>query len=168
SALHNFGWTLSAQLSQPPFDVRGLHETFRTGAIVDLPAALVTLACTALLLAGARISAGINTTIVVLKVLAILIVVTIGLGAVQVANWVPFIPANTGEFGSFGWSGILRGTAILFFAYTGFDAVSTLGQETHRPQRTIPLALLASLGICTSLYVVVGLFVTGLVDYRQL
>ena len=168
SALHNFGWTLPAQLSQPPFDVRGLHETFRTGAIVDLPAALVTLACTALLLAGARISAGINTAIVVLKVLAILVVVTIGLGAVQVANWVPFIPANTGEFGSFGWSGILRGTAILFFAYTGFDAVSTLGQETHRPQRTIPLALLASLGICTSLYVVVGLFVTGLVDYRQL
>jgi APA family basic amino acid/polyamine antiporter len=81
---------------------------------------------------------------------------------------VPFIPRNTGRIGEFGVSGVVTGAAIVFYAYVGFDAVSTMSQETHNPRRTVPLALIASLAVCTALYVLIALTITGLTDYRGL
>jgi APA family basic amino acid/polyamine antiporter len=87
---------------------------------------------------------------------------------VKPENWTPFIPQNTGEFGSFGWSGILRGAGVIFFAYIGFDAVSTAAQEARNPQRDLPIGILASLVICTVIYIAVALVLTGLVPYQEL
>lgn len=109
-----------------------------------------------------------TTAIVVAKVAVIVVVTIAAFGHVDSANWSPFIPENTGHFGAYGWSGVFQGTAIVFFAYMGFDAVSTLGQEARDPQRTIPRSLIGSLVICAVLYVGVSLAATGLMDYRQL
>jgi len=94
--------------------------------------------------------------------------VAVGARYVQPANWRPFIPPNAGGFGQFGWSGVARGAGILFFAYLGFDGVSTLAEEARNPQRTLPWSLFASLLICTALYVSVSLVITGLADFRSL
>jgi APA family basic amino acid/polyamine antiporter len=128
----------------------------------------VVLACTVLLLAGTRISAAVNAVIVVAKVLALIVLVLVGMQFVHPANWQPFIPPNTGRFGEVGWSGIARGAGTLFFAFIGFDGVSTLAEDARNPQRTLPWSLFASLLICTVLYVSVSLVVTGLADYRSL
>jgi APA family basic amino acid/polyamine antiporter len=168
SALRDVGITLPDALARAPLDVTASSAMVATGGWINLPAVLVTLLCMAILLAGSKTSAGVNTTIVTLKVVAIVLVVIAGAAYVDTAHWQPFLPPNTGTSGSFGWSGVLRGSAILFYAYLGFDAVSTLGQETRNPQRTIPASLLASLAVSTALYVMVGLVVTGLVDYREL
>ena len=126
------------------------------------------LVCTALLLAGTEASARVNDVIVVAKVVAILIVGIAGLAYANGSHWTPFIPANTGTFGEFGISGVATGAAIVFYAYVGFDAVSAMSQETRNAQRVVPWALIASLGICTVLYVLVALMVTGLTDYHEL
>ena len=91
--------------------------------------------------------------IVVVKVLVVLAVIVAGAIYVNTGNWRPFIPANTGEFGEFGWSGILRGAGVIFFAYIGFDAVSTAAQEAKNPQKDMPIGILGSLVVCTILYV---------------
>jgi APA family basic amino acid/polyamine antiporter len=129
---------------------------------------LVTLVCTALLLRGTEFSARINNLIVVVKIGAMLLVVATGFAFVDTANWTPFIPANEGVFGHFGWSGVMQGAGVLFFAYVGFDAVTTLAQEVKDPQRTVPCALMASVGVTTILYMLVGVVITGLVSYRLL
>jgi APA family basic amino acid/polyamine antiporter len=139
-----------------------------THGIINLPAVLVTLGCTALLCFGTKTSTAVNTTIVVAKVLTLAALIVVGASYVNVHNWHPFIPPNQGGFGEFGWSGVARGAAIIFFAYIGFDGVSTLAEETKNPQRTVPWALFASLFICTVLYVGVSLVITGLTDYRSL
>jgi basic amino acid/polyamine antiporter, APA family len=105
---------------------------------------------------------------VFVKVTAILVFVGIGCMFISVHNWHPFIPANTGEFGHFGWSGILRGAGIIFFAYIGFDAVSTAAQEAKNPQRDMPIGILGSLAICTVLFILVAVVLTGVVSYTQL
>ena len=97
-----------------------------------------------------------------------MVFVVAGVAFINRANWTPFIPPNTGEFGHFGWSGVLRGAAVIFFAFIGFDAVSTASQEAKNPQRDLPRAILISLGICTVLYVAVGLVLTGIVPYTEL
>jgi basic amino acid/polyamine antiporter, APA family len=168
SAFAVLGVHLPRALTASPFELRSAHVLSLSGAIIDLPAVLVTLACVGVVLRGTGTSAKINNVVVLLKVAAILVVLIVGFGAVHPANWLPIVPHNTGAFGDFGWSGILRGASILFFAYTGFDAVSTLGQESHDPQRAIPLSLLSSLAICALIYILVGLLVTGLVDYHLL
>jgi basic amino acid/polyamine antiporter, APA family len=168
SALQDLGVTFPALLSQSPFDLDAGHHLVATGAWIDLPAAVVVLGCTALMLAGTRTSAAVNTAIVLAKVLALSVLVLVGARYVHTANWRPLIPENTGSFGEFGWSGLARGAGILFFAYIGFDGVSTLAEEARNPQRTLPLSLFASLLICTVLYVAVSLVVTGLADYRTL
>ena len=136
------GLRLPSMLIRPPFELNSAHQLVRTGALVDLPALALVVLCTLLLLRGVRMSAAVNSAFVSVKVVVIVLVVCVGFGSVRPANWSPFIPPNPGEFGIFGWSGVFRGAAILFFAYTGFDAVSTLGQESHDPQRTIPRSLL--------------------------
>jgi APA family basic amino acid/polyamine antiporter len=102
------------------------------------------------------------------KLAVVLTVIVVGGLHVAPANWTPFLPENTGEFGHFGWSGILRGAAVVFFAYIGFDAVSTAAQEAHAPQRNVPIGLLAALTICTALYIGVAAVLTGLVPFARL
>lgn len=137
-------------------------------AFFNLPAVVVCLAITGLLVIGIRESARVNTTIVIIKLAVLALFVAIGAYYVNTANLQPFIPPNTGEFGSFGWSGILRGAGIIFFAYIGFDAVSTASQEAKNPGRDVPIGILVSLAICTLIYIAVGLVMTGLVPYTNL
>ncbi|MFL5609683.1 MAG: APC family permease, partial [Gemmatimonadaceae bacterium] len=137
-------------------------------ALFNLPAVIVCLAVTALLVIGIRESARVNTTIVIIKVAVLALFIAVGVAHANSANLHPFIPPNTGQFGSFGWSGILRGAGIIFFAYIGFDAVSTASQEAKNPGRDVPIGILVSLAICTVIYIAVGLVMTGLVPYPKL
>lgn len=139
----------------------------------DLMALLGILAVAAILVKGIKESANVNTAIVITKVSVLL--VFIGLGAMFLSahhslavNWHPFIPPNTGRFGEFGWTGIIRGAGIIFFAYIGFDAVSTAAQEAKQPSRDMPIGILGSLLICTALYILVAIVLTGLVPYSRL
>ncbi len=140
----------------------------RSGKWFDLPAVLITLFTAYLIMRGTRLSARVNDVVVSLKVIAILAVIAGAAPYIHLHNWQPFIPPNTGATGSFGVSGVMRAAGILFFAYVGFDSISTLGQETKNPQRTIPLALMISLAVCVLLYVGVALVMTGIADYRTL
>src|SRR5256712_2248856 len=119
----------------------------------------------AVLVIGIRESARLNSLIVILKVAIVLLVVLVGLPHISRANWTPFIPANTGEWGTYGWSGVLRGAGLVFFSYIGFDTVSTAAQESKNPQRDMPIGILGSLAICTLLYVVVSAVLGGVVPY---
>jgi APA family basic amino acid/polyamine antiporter len=168
AALRDLGLGFPPLLGQAPFIVDAHHHVIATGAWLDLPAVAVVLGCTALMLAGTRTSAAVNTAIVLAKVFALVVVVAVGARYVRPDNWRPFIPENGGSFGQFGWSGLARGAGILFFAYIGFDGVSTLAEEARDPQRTLPWSLFASLLICTVLYVSVSFVITGLADYRSL
>jgi amino acid transporter len=137
-------------------------------AVFNLPAVLVTIAVTILLVIGIQESANVNSVIVIIKVFVVLAVIVAGARFINPANWHPFIPENQGSFGDYGWSGIFRGAAVIFFAYIGFDAVSTAAQEAKNPQRDMPIGILGSLIICTVLYVLVSGVMVGLVPYKQL
>jgi APA family basic amino acid/polyamine antiporter len=136
--------------------------------VFNLPAAAIVLLVTALLVIGIRQSANTNTALVVLKTAVLILFVALGANYVRRENLVPFIPPNTGEFGHFGVSGVVRGAAIMFFAYVGFDAVSTAAQEARNPQRDMPIGILASLFICTVIYIAVAIVLLGIVPYRRL
>jgi APA family basic amino acid/polyamine antiporter len=136
--------------------------------VFNLPAAAIVLLVTALLVIGIRQSANTNTALVVLKTAVLIVFVALGAAYVRRENLVPFIPPNTGEFGHFGVSGVFRGAAIMFFAYVGFDAVSTAAQEARNPQRDMPIGILASLFICTVIYIAVAIVLIGIVPYRRL
>ncbi len=137
-------------------------------AILNLPAMFIVAATTILLLVGIRESARFNNVMVIIKVFVILLFIGIGFMFVNKANWIPFIPENTGEWGHYGWSGIFRGAAVIFFAYIGFDAVSTAAQEAKNPKRDMPIGILGSLGISTLLYILVAVVLTGIVSYALL
>ncbi len=166
--LRELGITVPPRLVGAPGTSVVLPDGSSVTAVFNLPAVLICLAITALLVIGIRESARVNTTIVVIKVAVLVLFVIVGAQYVNTANLHPFIPPNTGHFGSFGWSGILRGAGIIFFAYIGFDAVSTASQEARNPGRDIPIGILVSLAICTVIYIAVGLVMTGLVPYTRL
>ncbi|MEO8654379.1 MAG: amino acid permease [Ramlibacter sp.] len=180
SLLDLIGLHLPAQLTSAPFlvcasvdvaqAVAGCHAVgwSLSGAIVNLPAVVIVLAISAVLMVGIQESARVNTAIVLVKVGVLALFVIFGSQYVAPQHWTPFVPPNTGTFGEFGWSGVLRGAGLIFFAFIGFDAVSTAAQEAKNPQRDMPIGILASLGVCTILYVAVSLVLTGLVPYRQL
>jgi APA family basic amino acid/polyamine antiporter len=136
--------------------------------LFNAPATAVVLLITGLLMRGTRESARINNVMVGFKLAVVLVVIVVGGLHIAPAHWTPFLPDNSGEFGHFGWSGVLRGAAVVFFAYIGFDAVSTAAQEAHEPQRTVPIGLIASLTICTALYIGVAAVLTGVVPFAQL
>ena len=138
-----------------------------TGSLVNLPAMLIVLLATTVLVIGIEESAKVNNLIVILKLAVVLLFILFGFRYVNPENWHPFIPPNTGTFGEFGWSGVFRGAGLIFFAYIGFDAVSTAAQEAKNPQKDMPIGILGSLGICTVLYIVVSLTLTGLVRYDR-
>jgi basic amino acid/polyamine antiporter, APA family len=144
------------------------HSFEFTGAYVNLPAMLVVLAVTMLLIRGIKESARFNNVIVVVKVTVVLLFIIFAVGYVNADNWKPFIPPNKGGFGQYGISGILQGATMVFFAYIGFDAVSTAAQECKNPKRDLPIGILGSLAICTVLYIAVSTILTGVVPYTEL
>src|SRR2546430_2335467 len=117
---------------------------------------------------GIKQSAAFNSVIVAIKVTVVVLFILFGVSYIDAANWHPFIPPNTGKTGQFGWSGIMGASGVIFFAYIGFDAISTAAQETKNPQRDMPIGILASLVICTVLYVLVAAVLTGMVSYKEL
>ena len=137
-------------------------------AIINLPAMFIIAVLTLLLIIGIRESANFNNIMVITKVSVIILFIAIGFAFVYSGNWDPFIPKNTGEWGHFGWSGILRGAGVIFFAYIGFDAVSTAAQEARNPQRDMPIGILGSLSVSTVLYILVAIVLTGIVSYTTL
>jgi basic amino acid/polyamine antiporter, APA family len=168
--LHQLGMSFPAAISAAPGTVVQLAGggMGTTVAVFNLPAVLITVAVTALLILGVSESATVNAVIVVIKVAIVLVVIGAGALFIQPANWHPFIPPNTGTFGEYGWSGILRGAGVIFFAYIGFDAVSTSAQEARDPQRDMPRGILGSLAICTVLFVLVSAVMVGIVPYKQM
>lgn len=138
-----------------------------SGAVINLPAFLLILGVSWVLYRGVTHSARLNAIMVVVKLVVILLFIGFGSQYVDTANWHPFIPKNTGP-GEFGWSGIFRAASIVFFAYIGFDAVSTSAGETKDPQRNMPIGILGSLAICTVIYVIVCAVLTGLMPYGDL
>lgn len=160
------GWGLSlppSLLSGPLGDGSG-----GPGGIINLPAVVIIAACSLILLRGVLASAWINSVIVAMKIVIIVGLIAIGLGSVKAVNYLPFIPANTGHFGEFGWSGVFRAAAVIFFAYIGFETISAAAQEARNPRRDLPLGMLASLSICTLLYVGFSAVLVGLVPYELL
>lgn len=177
--LAGFGLNIADAWSKAPFDytldaATHTEHFVRTGAIVNLPAMLIVILATAVLYVGIEASAKVNAAFVVLKVGIVLLFIAVGWGHVSHANWVTaanpeglFVPPSDG-FGHFGWDGIVRAAGVVFFAYIGFDAVSTAAQESRNPQRDMPIGMLGSLGICTVLYILVAYVLTGVVPYDQL
>ena len=169
SLVEQLGLHMPDALTNAPFTKgTGHFEIVRTGALVNLPAVLVVAAITALCYVGIHQSARFNAIVVAIKVTVIVLFIGFGIWVVDGANWTPFIPENTGQFGQFGWSGVVQAAGIIFFAYIGFDAVSTAAQEAKNPQRDMPIGILASLAVCTVLYVAVSAVLTGMVHYSEL
>ena len=167
SFLEGYGVNVPDALSNAPLNfVDG--NWVATGAILNLPAMLIIAVMTALLVVGIKESANVNNIIVIVKIIVVLLFIIFGVSYVDTSNWTPFIPQNTGEFGKFGWSGIAAGAGVIFFAYIGFDAVSTAAQEAKNPQKDMPTGILGSLFVCTILYILVSLVLTGIVNYTEL
>jgi APA family basic amino acid/polyamine antiporter len=160
---------IPAAISNAPLDqgVDAVHWV-RTGALINLPAILIVAAIATICYIGIRQSALFNSVIVAIKVTVVVLFIVFGVSYINTANWHPFVPPNTGERGVFGWSGVMAASGVIFFAYIGFDAVSTAAQETKNPQRDMPIGILTSLVICTILYVIVSAVLTGMVNYKEL
>jgi len=139
-----------------------------TAPPLNIPAAVIVLLVTALLVIGIKESADTNTVLVAIKTIVLIVFIATGAAYVKRENLTPFVPPNSGSFGEFGWSGVLRGAGVMFFAYIGFDAVSTAAQEAKNPARDMPIGILGSLGICTVIYVLVAIVLIGIVPYREL
>jgi len=136
------------------------------GGVINIPAVLIVMIMSLILMRGTKESATVNGVIVLLKVSVVLIFIAVGWQYIRPENYTPYVPANTGTFGEFGFSGIIRAAAIVFFAYIGFDAVSTAAQEAKNPKRDMPIGILLSLGICTLLYILFAHVMTGVVNYQ--
>ena len=175
SLARDFGLNLPARfVSSPVTYDAAQHAWSSTGAILNAPAAIVIIFITSLLVVGIRETARFNNLIVAIKLVVIALFIVCAAPAFNTANWVTpgnpggaFIPPNAGV-GIYGWSGLVRGAAVVFFAYIGFDAVSTAAQETKNPARDMPIGILGSLAICTVLYVAVGVVLTGIVPFDRL
>ena len=168
SLCRDLGIAIPPSLTAPMGSTVNLADGTTVAGLFNLPALIIVLLVTGLLVIGIRQSAGTNTVLVVVKTLVLVLFVIVGAAYVQRENLTPFIPPNTGEFGSFGWSGILRGAGVMFFAYIGFDAVSTAAQEAKNPQRDMPIGILGSLAICTVIYIAVAIVLLGIVSYHKL
>src|SRR3954469_21136496 len=163
------GFAFPRAYTEAPLTVLGTHTLVRNpGGVLNVPAVILVLLMTTLLVIGIKESARFNNLIVFIKVAIVFLVIGFGFMFINSANWHPFIPTNTGTFGHYGWSGIVRGAGVVFFAYIGFDAVSTAAQEAKNPQRDMPIGMLGSLAFCTVLYILMSLVMTGLAHYSEL
>jgi APA family basic amino acid/polyamine antiporter len=171
--LGEFGLALPAFMASAPLDVVD-GRLVTTGALINFPAVFISLLLTYILYIGIKESANFNNLMVVIKVGVLLALIGYGIWyffghrEVVMANWTPFIPPNSGEFGEHGWSGIFRGAGAIFFAYVGFDCVSAAAQETKNPQRDLPIGLLGTLAVVSFLFISVSLVLTGMVHYTKL
>jgi len=168
SFLRDFGIHIPDKLCYSPIDYTKAAGWFLTGNIINLPSILIIGVVSALLIVGIKESTRFNNIIVIVKVVVVLLFIGFGMSYINVDNWTPYIPENTGTFGQFGISGIFTGAGVIFFAYIGFDAISTAAQETKNPKRDMPIGILGSLLGCMLLYVAVSAVLTGIVDYREL
>jgi APA family basic amino acid/polyamine antiporter len=157
SLARDLGVVIPSSLVSPPPD-----------GVFNLPAAVIVLVVAGLLVIGIKQSADTNTLLVAIKSVVLVVFVVAGASFVNRANLTPFVPPNTGVFGQFGWSGVLRGAGVMFFAYIGFDAVSTAAQEARNPARDMPIGILGSLAICTVIYILVATVLLGIVPYQRL
>lgn len=155
--MSDIGYALPTELTACPAE----------GGTFNLPAAILVIILSLILMRGTSGSSKFNDLMVTLKIAVVLAFIGIGFKYINTNNLTPFIPANTGVFGEYGWSGILRGAAIVFFAYIGFDAVSTAAQETKNPRRNMPIGIMGSLIVCSVLYMVFSLVMTGVVNYKE-
>ena len=167
SFLHTFGITIPPELTAATGDMITLADGSKIKALFNLPAFAGILAVTTLLVVGVSESAKVNNIIVIIKLVVVLMFVGIGAFYVDPANWHPFIPEKTAP-GVYGWDGVFRAASIIFFAYVGFEAVSTAAQEAKNPQKDMPFGILGSLLICTILYMGVSAVLTGVVPYALL
>lgn len=157
--LKSFDVALPHMLTATPFDT--------IPGILNLPAVFIVTIISMILIRGTSESAWVNAIIVVIKVSIVIVFIALGLHYVRPENLTPLIPKNTGEFGHFGWSGVVRAAAVVFFAYIGFDAVSTAAQETKNPKKAMPIGILGSLIICTILYIGFAYVMTGVAHYTM-
>ena len=163
-------WRVASAL---PADVN-LATLPHVEGVFNIVAFFAIAAVTAILVIGIQESASLNSAIVFVKIGTVLVFIGVaavyvfGHPSIAIGNWHPFIPPNTGQFGHYGWSGIARGAAVIFFAYIGFDAVSTAAQEARNPQKDMPVGIMGSLAICTVLYIVTAGLLTGVVNYTKL
>ena len=164
-----FGIALPSAWVNAPVTWSEAHQSFMmTGAILNVPAILITLFVTGILVTGIKESARFNAVIVFVKIAIVLLFIFAAVNYIHPENWHPFIPPNQGVFGKYGFSGIFQGATMVFFAYIGFDAVSTAAQECKNPQKDLPIGILGSLAICTVLYIAVSTILTGVVSYTKL
>ena len=166
--LAGWGIHLPAMWVHAPFHQNAAGHLVASGAIMNVPAMLIVLALSTLCYVGIQETARATNFMVALKVAVILIVIVAGLKFINPGNWHPYIPPNTGTFGRFGWTGVLRGAGIIFFSYVGFDTASTTALEARNPQRDLPLGIIGTLVISTVLYLAMAAVVTGMVPYFKL
>ena len=165
--LAKYGIHLPQQFVLSPFESITLPDGTVTHGFINLPAILVVVGITLVIIRGVQTSALFNAIIVVLKVSIVLIFIALGWQYIDPANYHPYIPQNTGVFGEFGISGIFRGAGVIFFVFIGFDIVATMAQETKNPQRNMPIGIIGSLVVCTLLFVLFGYVMTGLANYTE-
>jgi APA family basic amino acid/polyamine antiporter len=166
--LEELGLTLPVALTSAPVAKGPGHTLVATGALVNLPAVAIVAALTWVCYRGIRESASANNVMVIIKVAIIVLFIVAGLAFIDTSLWHPYLPANTGEFGEFGWSGVMMGAGIIYFAYIGFDTAATTAQEARDPQRDVPAGILGALVISTVLYVAMAAVMTGMVSYTEL
>jgi APA family basic amino acid/polyamine antiporter len=164
--LRRFGIDIPLRFAASPFQVVHLADGSTAHGIANLPALFSIVLISLILVRGIKESARVNTIIVILKVSVVVFFIAIGWAYINPTNHHPFIPPNLGEWGKFGWSGILRGSGVIFFAYIGFDAVSTAAQETKNPKRNMPIGIIGSLIVCTILFILYSFVLTGIVSYH--
>jgi len=168
SVLHQMGITLPPRLAASPFETVTLADGTHAAGIANLPSVFIVCIVSALLIRGITESARVNAVIVAIKLAVIAAVIIFGLPYIHTSNYTPFIPPNEGTFGHFGVSGVMRAAGTIFFAYVGFDAVSTAAQEARNPARDMPIGILGSLALCTLAYVGFSFVLTGLVNFRAM
>ena len=166
---HDLGLDWPAWLGQAPIRLDA-DRLVASGGVADFPAALLVLACGLLVMRGAGTVARLGGLLVGLKLLVIGLVIAFGLARAHPAYWHPLVGAAevSGGYSRYGWHGVIAGVGLIFYSYLGFDMIATVGQEAHRPQRTIPIAIVGSLAACTLLYMLTALTLTGLVPFREL
>lgn len=168
SLLADLGIMLPVEWVASPWQPITLRDGSLAYGMINVPAMAITTIISAVLIRGIKESVKINAIIVILKLAVVILFIAVGLFYINLENYTPFIPENTGKFGEFGWSGIVRAAGVIFFAYIGFDSVSTAAQETKNPQKAIPIGILGSLAICTVLYILFSGVLVGLVPYTEL
>lgn len=168
SLLGSFGIQLPTAIVAPPYVLSGSGELTRTESLLNVPAIVMVGVLTLLLIGGVRLSVRMNALLVAAKLTVIILFIVCGAFFVNPDNWQPFVPENTGTFGEYGWSGVLRGAAVVFYAYLGFDAISTAAREARDPQRTMPIAIIGSLALVTVIYIAFAFVLTGLAPYTAL